>query len=329
MAATTYNIHISNNSGAFKNYFVFAKPPVVSNVLGEVYSNAWVTFPDTPSSGSGFISYTDEMYAYWGTVEKMVAPGVEVSSGQSLPVQLGPGGTDYYFTARPPSYDLTKTANDAPAGQFSITSAPDFNTGAPFVFGLAKTNNIGLVAPVATFAGQPNTTFNIAPVTNFWVSTGSYTAGTVIDVTAIGPSIEIDFTGRSETTAIVTQDLSNQFTVKYFLNMSQATLYLAYNGRTSESVARYISPDIASNLSVGAGLTKTYTLSWNDASIATTNLQLFQNDIGHLYPSVTILDVSGTGSSKTIKVKGNPPVDTVADLTNAIVACSHGAVVTS
>ena len=328
MAATTYNIHIINNSGLERNYLIFAKPPVVSGTLGEVYSNAWVTLPDIPTLCNAYISYTDEIFAYWGTVESKVAPGADVYIGQGVPVQLGPDGTDYFFTAQPTGFDFSKTANDAPAGQFSITSASNFGKTSQFVFGLAKINGSGLVAPVATFAGQPNTTFNIAPVTNFWVSTGSYTAGTVIDITAIGQSIEVDFTGKSETTAIVTQDSSRQFTVRYFISMSQAALHFAYTDQSIHSVARYISPQLISDLSVSAGLTKTYTLTWKDPTIATTNLQLFENGIKDEYPSVTILDVSGTGSSKTIKVKGNPPVDTIKYLTEAIVACSHSAVIT-
>lgn len=93
---TTYNIKILNKSQAFQNYFVFAKPPAVSGTLGQVYSNAWITFPDVPDSGTAFITYTDELYAYWGTVPKSISPGVTVSGGQGLPVTLGPKGTNYF-----------------------------------------------------------------------------------------------------------------------------------------------------------------------------------------------------------------------------------------
>lgn len=164
-------------------------------------------------------------------------------------------------------------------------------------------------------------------MTKFWVSTGGYTAGTVIDITQIGQSIDIDFTGRIERTAIVTQDASNNYTVTYVLNMSQSTLYLAYNDESRYSVARYVSSENITSLSLGVTIRKTYTLTW-DHAIAAANFVTFKADLGVKYPSVTILNESNVGNAYTVQLKGRPPVDTEETLYQAVDACSNNAVIT-
>ncbi len=326
--ATTYNIKVLNKSNVVQNYFLFSKPPAVSGVLGQVYSNAWVTFPNTPNYGTASLSYTDELYAYWGTVPRTVAPGVVVNTGQGLPVTLGPNGTDYYFSATPTQFDLSKTKNDAPAGQYTITSGSDFSNPSPYVFGLGKIDAYGLVSPVATFAAQPSSIFNIAPVTKVWVSTGGYTEGTVIDVTQIGASIEIDFTGKAERTAVVTQSATGQYSVQYFLSQAQLALYLDYSDQSQFSVARHISSSAIKDLSITTTtITETYILTWKSDEAATAGYSKFQQNLSASYPSVTILEESGSGVSRKIKVKGKSPVDTKKDLFTAIADSAAGAVV--
>jgi hypothetical protein len=70
--------------------------------------------------------------------------------------------------------------------------------------------------PVATFAAQPNDTFNITPVEKFYVTDGLYEAGAVIDYSAVSAkSAEIDFTGKPQTTATVIQAADGSFSVTY------------------------------------------------------------------------------------------------------------------
>ena len=57
-------------------------------------------------------------------------------------------------------------------------------------------------------------TFNIQPVTSFYVANGDYTPGQVIDPPQAQNTARIDFTGRPDT-ATVTQGADGSFTIEY------------------------------------------------------------------------------------------------------------------
>lgn len=53
------------------------------------------------------------------------------------------------------------------------------------------------VIPVATVTAHPSDLYLFTPKITFYVCTGSYEKGTVIDVEQVGLTLEVDFTGKT------------------------------------------------------------------------------------------------------------------------------------
>lgn len=79
--------------------------------------------------------------------------------------------------------------------------------------GFGGQDSSGDVVPLATFPMLPNQTYNVTPVVKYYIGTGSFTAGEIIDVQQIGPTILIDFT-----TGPVTADITQNPDMKYVRN---------------------------------------------------------------------------------------------------------------
>lgn len=213
----TYTIKIVNDTGDEINprqYFAFSEIPKVAG-FGGVYANAWITFAPIFPKTQHVLQYTNDLYAYWGQPPKTVAPGTIVSANQPEKVTLGPNGTCSTFQATPIMRFLDPPTNDSPAGAFTIKANSDFTSQDNIAFGLAKVANDGLPSPVASFNAEPETTYNIYPVTKFYVAAGEFDQGQVIDVQAIGDSAEIDFTGKNAREVIVTQTPNGKYTIQY------------------------------------------------------------------------------------------------------------------
>jgi hypothetical protein len=214
----TYNIQISNQSGFSKDYVVFQKPPTVvnngSNV--EVYSNAWITFQGLLNGGCDKLQYTDETYAFWGTIPTNSNPMTKVMRCGSALVDTSKLDGVAFSAGPPTGFGAVQAGIAVNSGSFQISAGTDFTAKDKYVFGMAKPTNTGVPGPVATFLATPNDTFDIIPVVKFYVADGSYTPGDVINVKSFSTApIEIDFTGRSETTATVIQNEYGAFSVSY------------------------------------------------------------------------------------------------------------------
>lgn len=61
------------------------------------------------------------------------------------------------------------------------------------------------VIPVATWAAKSSRDYKVYPKIKYYVSTGSYTSGDIVDIADLGKVATIDFTGKKETVAQVTQ----------------------------------------------------------------------------------------------------------------------------
>lgn len=96
-------------------------------------------------------------------------------------------------------------------GPFESPSRTLPNLGLEYVFcGLGMANPLRdqqEVLPVSVWQAMPNQKFQITPKRVYYISTGKFTPGTLVDVTQLGKSATIDFTGRKETVA--TLDLTN------------------------------------------------------------------------------------------------------------------------
>ena len=59
------------------------------------------------------------------------------------------------------------------------------------------------VTPVAVIQADPSSKYKLAPKAIYYISTGKLVEGTVVIIEQLGQIAQIDFTGKSETTATV------------------------------------------------------------------------------------------------------------------------------
>lgn len=72
--------------------------------------------------------------------------------------------------------------------------------------------------PVATWGTKPSEDYEVAPVEKFYVSTGDYEEGNAVDVTQLGASVTIDFTGSTYTVATTTLQDDGTYTTPTYTN---------------------------------------------------------------------------------------------------------------
>ena len=215
----TYTIEVLNSSGFAKSYVIFMQPPQVSSTGGQpvVYSNAWVTFNGIQPSGTDNITYTDSTYAYWATATMPIAPGTTMGQSGFAAVNTATQDSVPFIGTSPIGFG-TVTHGGAQTGSYRIIASSDFLATSGYLFGLARPGNIPTIpSPVATFAAEPNDTFNVTPVINFFIADGAYTPGQIIDyATASTNAGNVNFTGKAQTNAVVTQGTNGLFTTQYY-----------------------------------------------------------------------------------------------------------------
>ena len=218
----TYTLKVRNASGFVKSYVWFMEPPIIGSKGGspEVYTNAWVTFQAITSGSNDTVTYTDETSAYWAQATEQVAPGTTMGVSGDIRVDTSQQDTVKFLGAQATGGvgfgDLQK--GGARTGSFRIVSNCDFNASNGYLFGLARPGNIpGIPSPVATFVAQPNETYDITPVIKFYVADGLYVPGSIIDYAQASTTGQVvDFTGRSQTSVVVTHHDDGSFTAEYY-----------------------------------------------------------------------------------------------------------------
>lgn len=213
-----YTIKIYNQSLINKSYVVFQEPPVVTANGGQqpVYTNAWAVFENITNGGFDALVYTETTYAFWAQPPQSLSQGVVIDSGGVMPVDTSTNDSLSFINTGATGFSDVISPGSAQNGSFQITTGSDFTPQNGFVFGLASNNGGVIPAPVATFKGAPNESYNITPVVKFYVADSAYAAGSIIDVTtASNTYASIDFTGIPQTTATVVQGANGAFSVVY------------------------------------------------------------------------------------------------------------------
>lgn len=214
----TYTIKVLNSSTFTKSYVLFMQPPQVTSTGGQpvVYTNAWVTFSGIQPNSTDTVVYTDSTFAYWATATMPVGPGTTM--GQSGFAAVDTTAQDSVpFIGTPTGFGPV-TPGGAMSGSYRIIASSDFTASNGYLFGLARPGNVPNVpSPVATFVAEPNDTFNITPVINFYVADGAYVPGAIIDYTQASTNAgTVSFTGRAQSNAVVTQGTNGLFTTQYY-----------------------------------------------------------------------------------------------------------------
>lgn len=82
--------------------------------------------------------------------------------------------------------------------------------------GLGAKNEDGDVIPIATINPEPSTQYIVTPKNKYYINTGAMVEGKIMNyVQSVSESATIDFTGKTQTKAIVTIDASNTWVVTY------------------------------------------------------------------------------------------------------------------
>jgi hypothetical protein len=98
------------------------------------------------------------------------------------------------------------------------------------------------IVPVATFPVKPDLQYTVAPVTKYYVSTGSYEQGEIIDVTTLGEIATIDFTGINYTTATVVHNDDGTYSLPAWSAVAP-TLTTPYLPPMIGDISVYADPD--------------------------------------------------------------------------------------
>ncbi|GIJ82153.1 hypothetical protein Asppvi_000657 [Aspergillus pseudoviridinutans] len=221
----TYTIQVYNNSDEPQNYLLFQTVPVLSG-SAEVFANVYQSSGVIESGPYSQVTFqmTNEYYAVYGTNPTPLGDKVRVTTGSAAPVTLSSGQT-------PPETPGTQCVMSTTSGKYpNWASVTPTQQQEPNAFGIycdgtfeypTETNIfIGMgapdpvsqdIIPVTTVPASPNTYFYFQPIVKYYIGTGEYEAGTVVNITEIGQVCPVDFTQLPEPTAIYTQGRDNEY----------------------------------------------------------------------------------------------------------------------
>ncbi|WP_009631059.1 hypothetical protein [Synechocystis sp. PCC 7509] len=217
---TLYTINVTNNSPSSQDFFFFQKPAVYSG--GQVvYSNSIYSQTLQPYALSGAVLTFNFLQQYYAGVQSQVNPPiVGQASGYttaSQPVDLTTGNTpNNNSTAMtiplgltPPSY-----TQGVQPGAYRIVT-PQFNPVTnKFNAGLAVKNlQTGSIVLSNFINAEPNKNIDCQPVLIFYVQTGGYQSGTVINFTTSSVGSATCDTTQGLTTFNVSYDVDGSWSI--------------------------------------------------------------------------------------------------------------------
>ncbi|MCD0421570.1 hypothetical protein [Rhodopseudomonas sp. BR0M22] len=241
--ATTITINVTNKSTTLQNFFFFQQPAQYSGGA-QVYTNSLYSQALLPYDQSGAVLSFSMVLQYYAGVQQQVAPPqVGQPSGQlaaSQPIDLTPaaGGQPTNNTTTmtvSPSLGLSVPVSTTgpQAGSFRIIT-PVFNPVlTAYNAGSAVQTLAGGVTLSNFVSAQPNSNLDCQPIIKFYVQTGTYTAGTVMNFTSSSQGSAICDATPGFTTFNVTYNIDGTWTVK---NMVSTTLADGSRGLVEKSV---------------------------------------------------------------------------------------------
>jgi hypothetical protein len=186
--ATMITINVSNNSPTPQSFFFFQQPAQYRGGA-QVYTNSLFTAP-LEITGA-VLSFTMILQNYAGVQQQMAPPVVGQPSGQRVASQVigltpAPGGQPTANTTKmsvSPSLELSapvSTVGPQPGSFRIVTPTYDSRLAAYNAGSAVQTLQEGVTLSNFVTA-QPNINLDCQPLSKFYVQTGIYTAGTVID----------------------------------------------------------------------------------------------------------------------------------------------------
>jgi hypothetical protein len=189
--STIYTINVTNNSGNNQDFFFFQAPAAYTGGP-QVYSNSLYNSVLQPSAKSGAVlTFQMNVQYYAGAQTQMAPPSVGHVSGGSTacqPINLAPASgpgiqVATNLSVNPLGLTQAYDLDGVQPGAFRII-APTYtpNTDGNYNIGTAIQNTAGGPAIMSNFIiAQPNQLVDCQPLLTFYVQTGSYQAGEVIN----------------------------------------------------------------------------------------------------------------------------------------------------
>ncbi|HTV38858.1 MAG TPA: hypothetical protein VMF12_20695 [Xanthobacteraceae bacterium] len=187
--AGSISINVRNNSATVQSFFFFQQPAFPIG-QGAYYSNSLFTRALLPfATSGGILTFSTSTQIYAGVQQQLDTLIVGARSGEltaSQPIEVTTTGGQANNTTTmmvSPSLGLSTPVNTSgpPVGCFRIITPvfnPLLNT---FNGGLAMQAKAGSIV-LSSFANlPPNIALDCQPVLKFYVQTGNYPAGTVVD----------------------------------------------------------------------------------------------------------------------------------------------------
>jgi len=224
----SYTITIKNESGESQDYLLFMKQPKTTGLDSkDVFTNVYITSPGVQSGPKheGHCKFTlhKDFYAVTGTSPSPLDQDVQIETGTSASVTLAAPGVpgSQVFMSAPndsPFWDDTRASTTTAASAFAIKTDDSFQIGNKnniyIGMGGKDPNDSTNILPVATFVAHPSATCLVWPHVIYYISTGSYQAGTIIDVATLGNILEVNFTGAVKTDVVYVHNANGDYVLQ-------------------------------------------------------------------------------------------------------------------
>jgi hypothetical protein len=239
--ATMITINVTNNSASLQNFFFFQGQAQYA-AGGQVYSNSLYTAPLLPYASSGAVlSFTMILQNYAGVQQQIAPPQVgqpsgQLSASQAINVTGGAPTPNTTTMMVSPSLGLSVPVftSGLAQGCFRIVT-PGYNPVlAAYNAGAAVQTLQGGVLLSNFVTAQPNINLDCQPTLKFYVQTGTYTPGTVMNFTSSSVNAALCDATPGYTAFNVTYNPDGTWTVRNFAMVQDAegrpTLVAAADG---------------------------------------------------------------------------------------------------
>jgi hypothetical protein len=122
-------------------------------------------------------------------------------------------------------------------------------------------NMQGKVVPVATFLAAPSQVYNLFPVVRYYIATGTYTPGQILNVQQVGVTQLVDFTGVTYNSVTYIHNNKGQYALVPAIGAKKVKLARLQTNKvatlgTDNAITSLTSPDTYSNGQLGTQLGK-------------------------------------------------------------------------
>lgn len=192
--AAPITINVRNNSPSLQNFFFFQQPASYAGGA-QVYSNSLFTQPLLPYATSGAVLSFSLLFQHYAGVQQQVIPPIvgqpsgQLAASQAIgltpPQGVTPTNNTTTMTVSPSlGLSIPIPTSGPPVGSFRITT-PVYNPVLTnYNAGSALQTLTGGIILSNFITAQPNSNLDCQPALIFYVATGTYSAGTVVNFTS-------------------------------------------------------------------------------------------------------------------------------------------------